>query len=364
MKGKILYLLIWAATAYIGVLYYSPSLLGLSVLEFLLPLCSFLMLQYMGRKIKGKVYLPIGVAEKNQMVQVGIEVENTTRIPVSHMYISMTVENTFYRQKETIGFQGMTGGKRTTRLLTGISSRQCGPLRVEIEQVRICDLFHLFQKKIQVEGMELLAVMPEVYQASLALTESTKEFPVESDEYDKNRPGDDPSEVFQIREYRGGDRMQSIHWKLSARTDSLMVREYSFPIACAVVVFLDMEYQPRENYGYLDEFIEAAVGISLGLLEAGSDHYIVWYDKNIQDLQRLEVKEKDDVFLLIERIFSAGPYTDSVAMEEIYREKYRGETWRTQILWNLRRELWKDGKLEMDLAGTAREVLENEELFI
>ena len=153
---------------------------------------------------------------------------------------------------------------------------------VEIEQVEICDLFHLFKKKITVKGRDRVAVMPEIYRASVTLQESTRDFLIESEEYDKNKPGDDISEVFQIREYRGGDRLQSIHWKLSARTDDLMVREYSLPIACAVVVFWDMEYDPREGYGELDEFFEAGISISLGLLEAGCEHYAVWYDRSSQ----------------------------------------------------------------------------------
>ena len=39
--------------------------------------------------------------------------------------------------------------------------------------------------------------------------------------------GYDPSELFDVREFQNGDRLQSVHWKLSARTDELMVKELS-----------------------------------------------------------------------------------------------------------------------------------------
>lgn len=364
MKGKILYLLIWSMTVYLGVLYYSPSLIGLAVLEFLLPIISYLILWYTSRKISASLYLPIGVCEKNQPVFVGIEIDNKSRIPAAQIRAEVRIRNRFYQSEEKLILQGMAAGKGKTRLSTTISSTLCGPVILETTDLRISDLFRLSKRKLSFKGKETLAVMPELYEASVLVQESTRDFFVESEEYDKKKAGDDPSEVFQIREYRGGDRMQSIHWKLSARTDELMVKEYSLPIGCAVVLFLDMEYHPKEGYAYLDEFIEAGIAVSQGILNAGCEHYIVWFDRSRQDIERLEIREKDDLYLLIERIYSAGPYPEPVMMEELYQEKYRGETWHTRLLLNLQKELWKDGELEMELSGKAREILENSELLI
>lgn len=364
MKGKILYLLIWIMTIYLGVLYYSPSLIGLAVLEFLLPIASSLLLWYISRKITASLYLPIGVCEKNQPVTVGIEIENKSRIPAAQVTVELSIRNGFYQSEEIQVFQGMAEGKGKTRLTTTISSSLCGPVILETADISISDLFQLSKRNLSVKGKETLSVMPELYETSVLMQESTRDFLIESEAYDKKKSGDDPSEVFQIREYRGGDRMQSIHWKLSARTDELMVKEYSLPIGCAVVLFLDMEYYPEEGYGYLDEFIEAGIAVSRGILEAGCEHYVVWFDRSRQDMERLEIKEIDDIYLLIERIYEAGPYPESVMMEELYQEKYRGETWHTRLLLNLQKELWKDGNLEMELSGNAREMLENNELFI
>lgn len=364
MKGKLLYALIWGITIYLGILYYSPSLIGLAVLEVLLPVFSYLLLFYTAHKIQVSLYLPIGVAEKDQPVSVGIEIENRSFLPVSRVQGKLRIRNRFYQQEETMTLQGMAEEKGRTRLTASMSCSQCGAILLEMSELWISDFFRLYKKKLPVRGTETLAVMPEIYTASILLQESTRDFLIESEEYDKKKAGDDPSEVFQIREYRGGDRMQSIHWKLSARTDDLMVKEYSLPIGCAVVLFLDMSYQPENGYGYLDEFIEAGIAISQGLLESGCEHYIVWFDKKSQDIERLEIKEKDDCYLLIEKIFSAEPYTEEVVMEEIYREKYRGETWYTQLLLNLKKELWKNGEPELELAGRSREILESNEILV
>lgn len=363
MKSKIIYLLIWIVTVYLGILYYSHALLGLAALEFLLPPVSALFLWRAAGKVQVKPYLPIGVAEKNESVNAGIEIQTKSRIPIPRVRVKMTARNQFYPQEEQIILRGMAEGKARTRLTTSISSQQCGPILLEVREVRVYDLFRLFSRKISVTGKEVLAVLPEYYMAAVVFQENIRDFLVESEEYDKNKPGDDPSEIFQIREYRSGDRMQSIHWKLSARTDDLMVKEYSLPVGNPVILFLDMKYQPEENYGFLDEYIEAGLALSQGILEAGYEHYVVWFSRKRQDLERLAVKDSEDLYLVTERIFSSGPYSEDVIMEDLYREKYRGETWHTQILLNLKKELWKNEELVLELAGHARAILEDEILL-
>lgn len=316
------------------------------------------------------MYLPISVAEKEERIALGIEIENRSWIPVAQVQAKIQIQNLFYMPAEEIKLQGMADGRKIkqkkgkTRLTVEVDSSSCGPIRVALQEVWVYDLFRMFKKKIPVSGEERLVVMPELYRAPVLLTERTRDFLVESEEYDKKKSGDDPAEVFQIREYRGGDRLQSVHWKLSARTEELMVKEYSLPVGCAVLFFLDMEYRPEEMYGWLDEFLEAALAISQGLLEVGADHFVVWYDKNTRDIKRLKMQEKEDVYILIEQLFYAGPYAETVHLEELYGEKYRGEIWHTYLKLYLDMKLETKEKLLMELKGTAREVLENGELMI
>ena len=76
-------------------------------------------------------------------------------------------------------------------------------------------------------------------QCRCACIEHTRNFFGEAEIYDDFHPGDDPSEIFGVREFRAGDKMQSIHWKLSAKSDDLLVRENSQPKACPLVFLLE-----------------------------------------------------------------------------------------------------------------------------
>lgn len=51
---------------------------------------------------------------------------------------------------------------------------------------------------------------------------------------------EDPARVIGVREYEAGDSFNRIHWKLSARTGELFVKEYQPTIALETVVFLNL----------------------------------------------------------------------------------------------------------------------------
>ena len=84
-----------------------------------------------------------------------------------------------------------------------------------------------------------IQILPELYEVPVFLTSATKNFYGESDLYDEQRSGYDKNEIFGIRTYQKGDRLQNVHWKLSAKQDELMVKEESLPKSCPVVLFLN-----------------------------------------------------------------------------------------------------------------------------
>ena len=76
---------------------------------------------------------------------------------------------------------------------------------------------------------------------------STREgFDMESFRYSGSRPGDDPGETYDIREYRSGDSIRQIHWKLSGKLDDIMIREKSFPVDDTVLILAEAFQADRD----------------------------------------------------------------------------------------------------------------------
>ena len=61
-----------------------------------------------------------------------------------------------------------------------------------------------------------------------------------SQELVADRIGMDSQEIFDTRYYRQGDLLKNIHWKLSAKADDLLVKEFSMPADQSVEIYLDM----------------------------------------------------------------------------------------------------------------------------
>lgn len=104
-----------------------------------------------------------------------------------------------------------------------IISKLPGIVSLEITRIDIKDImgFHFFKSYFH-EKKELV-VLPleqnEEYNEALGLETGM----LESEESTKR--GNDFSDVQEIREYIPGDRLMSIHWKLSAKRDILMVKD-------------------------------------------------------------------------------------------------------------------------------------------
>ena len=69
---------------------------------------------------------------------------------------------------------------------------------------------------------------------------------MESFRYSGSRPGDDPGETYDIREYRSGDSIRQIHWKLSGTLDDIMIREKSFPVDDTVLILAEAFQADRD----------------------------------------------------------------------------------------------------------------------
>ena len=57
---------------------------------------------------------------------------------------------------------------------------------------------------------------------------------------ESDHKGNLSSDIKEIREYRPGDRLQRIHWKLSAKTGKLIFREAMEPVRHRIVLTLDL----------------------------------------------------------------------------------------------------------------------------
>ena len=159
-----------------------------------------------GRHIKSTLKLP-RVTEKDSIFQGKLELENQSLWPVFCGKGEVTCNNTFTGEEKNILLPFSLMGRNEIKCTFEGSSQWCGCLRFSFEKWESGDFLQIFHKKRKGNAHADIVVMPE--RQTLDLSVLTREgFDMESFRYSTFRPGDDPGETFDIREYRPGDSVR------------------------------------------------------------------------------------------------------------------------------------------------------------
>ena len=134
----------------------------------------------------------------------------------------------------------MSGNRRQ---ITEVSIDQigCGYVTLEIKEAYIYDALGFFGKKRRkLQAPIEIVIMPVVQEVFIDLEHIPYVEVDESDIFSQDKPGNDPSELFGVRSFADGDSLNKISWKLSAKMNETMVREFSMPVESNVYVYVDL----------------------------------------------------------------------------------------------------------------------------
>lgn len=178
-----------------------------------------------------------------------------------------------------------------------IPMKCCGQIDFETESIQVQDLFRLFCVNIQNAAKADCICYPR--QMNLLVEQSKRITGTpENEGIMQNRKGNDPSEMFDIREYVPGDDIRSIHWKLSSKTDALILREPSNPSHYRVAVLADygLEQWERDDREEKEQewntIIAAGTAICRGLIEKGEKFCMIF--PGTDGLQIFEIENRQD----------------------------------------------------------------------
>lgn len=119
-----------------------------------------------------------------------------------------------------------------------------GQYSIGVDCLYVYDFFRMFRVRIDVGETETVSVLPrrlhtDISQAG-AVSDSARKSRKAPNSYEK-------IEISDIREYRSGDPLKSIHWKLSSKSEDFMVKNYDSGTSRETFVFCDMaEHFPRQ----------------------------------------------------------------------------------------------------------------------
>lgn len=138
-----------------------------------------------------------------------------------------------------------SGRLRLTRMNTGeswqyrscgrIPTDHCGCILAQPEKVRVSDVLGLFRFRVKNVRTGRILVRPEP--VPMGQLPDLQKYIARSW---RPKPGGGYSELHEMRLYRPGDSLNQVHWKLTAKTGKLMIREPQEPDRGLVLLTLDV----------------------------------------------------------------------------------------------------------------------------
>lgn len=112
-----------------------------------------------------------------------------------------------------------------------------GTYEIGVRCFYVYDFFRLFSVRVPVENMTTVYVLPRRINLEDTLAQSVSDSTARTV---RSPLVVDRLEVSDIRDYRNGDTLKSIHWKLSSKSETFVVKDYNTGTSNETVVFCDM----------------------------------------------------------------------------------------------------------------------------
>ena len=195
-----------------------------------------------------------------------------------------------------------------------VSARHCGRITCRIEKLKLYDYLWLFTVPGKASHDHCsFTVMPKLPDIDPLVVPTLRE-DFESSIYAQNRPGRDYSEVYEIRSYREGDPISTIHHKLSAKREELVVREGSYPVGSRLMLLVVLP-DWTGSIDECEEVLTAAFSVSSYLAANGQDHVIAWPSEDEPSgLMQMSVRDEESFYEACAHVMESGrdPHPDGM----------------------------------------------------
>lgn len=292
----------------------------------MIPILLGFYLLYAKRKITGEILWKEEMILREGEMIVLLRLINKGILPVLHAKVSFRINNTLHEhiKKESLFF--FLPPKKEKEEIFQLPANHCGVHYIENISGMIYDPFCFWKGKINLydNKQDKIVVIPKSYPLFIQLINTGQQG--EQEIYSAIKSGEDSSELYDIRKYQEGDRLQKIHWKLTSKKGEILVKEYGFQQEEEYAIYLKLSKEKEETDDNLDLRIEIAFSFSEIFLEQGISHELVWYDKSKEKISKASISNKKEQENAIARILETSAFQSGEEQKELasfYMERER-----------------------------------------
>ena len=312
--GRIIfYIALGTAVYFIHGFLHSHFYMMLLWIMIILPVPDVLLCLYVRHNLSATLSVSEPRTEKDTVSYVTVRVENKAFFPSLQVRVNFTAGNRFYNDKNSIVITVPARIRRTEELMIPMQLTRCGLIEYSIDRISVLDILGFFEIcKKNPESREITVLPSAMTRVEKDLTDVNRGL-TEAEE--TNKRGHDFSDVNEVREYIPGDRLMSIHWKLSAKRDILMVKDRVSMSDQQMVVLMDIAGTPDE----VEEVVSLSYGIIKGLIADNLFVRFMWWSEGRFCFEERGLMNNSDINDAFADIFYENIYSDPEKTREYMR---------------------------------------------
>lgn len=342
LRNRVFYgllLLIMAGIYIFTNTWYTATLLGLCVL---LPLISLALMLFSRKGLTIRIEVPASATKEE--AEITCTIRNSSFFPAARVTFRVDMENQMTGSGKEKRVSTTAGGRKTVTARLSMRNSKVGTVLIQVKKIRVFDAFGLFAFRKADLPEQSTVIYPDMREAVVYM-EKPIETTGDGSRYAPEKPGQDVSEIFSLREYVPGDEVRKIHWKLSSKLDKTMLREFSLPLNYSVFLLMELTAAEEE---IVDTVVELYLSLSRALLESGINHNLGWFDAGTGAFHVRELDHFEDLeFATAQVLASYVSEKNAAALEYYAASGYRGKK-STLLYIASRPDMDKIAELEVD----------------
>lgn len=252
-----------------------------------LPVVSLLLVLPLVLRCRGGLTAAAAGLERGSLFRFRAEVRyrGFLPLPMVRMRLRLTNEMTGEETRRRVTLSGLPDRKSALWVWTEWEAAHCGRITCRVERLQVVDGLGLFALPVAPPPPCSALSLPRRLELSLPAAlrgEAEATGPL------RPRPGGGPGEDYDLRPYRAGDPVTTIHWKLSSKRDELVVRETLEPKQAGIILTFDHFGAWDEVDGVLDRLLTW----SWALLDQGRSHTVAWLHPETGELRQFLVADR------------------------------------------------------------------------
>lgn len=288
----------------------------------------------------------VSFLNRGERFHTALKLKNNIILPIVNMYVDFTEENAFLdgvREFKKISL------KRKTLLLkkpiqkvsvntfrrrycflapkaaqtinfTG-NTANCGLLIFKPETIIVTEYFGIVSFRFTKVPSTSVTVLPTVDNRYLSKFQS---FFSNYENMDQTSSiGEMSPEISEIKAYTPGDRMNSVHWKLSSRFDTLMVKKLETLSGKNLIVGVELYEKELEHHTYdrhtklqINDLLDLTCSTIKYLLDNSYTVRLVWWSVKEDGIRHFDIFHEDALVDGCNRLMSEQTYTERSLLEE------------------------------------------------